>query len=48
MATVLNTIHAKIGKERPLAEAEALRDALVERQYVIINGLRVTYNLPTQ
>lgn len=48
MATLLNTIHAKIGKERPLAEAEALRDALVERQYVIINGLRVTYNLPTQ
>ncbi len=46
MTTLLNTIHTKIGKERPLAEAEALRDALVERRYVTINGLRVTYNLP--
>lgn len=47
MATLLNTIHAKIGKEKPLAEAEALRDALVDRAYVTVNGLKVTYNLPT-
>ncbi len=47
MATLLNTIHAKIGKERPLTEAEVLRDALVDRGYVLVSGLRVSYNLPT-
>lgn len=46
MVTLLNTIHAKIGKERPLAEAEAVRDALVARQHVSVNGLKVTYQLP--
>jgi PIN domain len=48
MATLLNTIHAKIGKAQPLAEAEALRDVLVDRGYVLVNGLRVTYDLPTR
>jgi PIN domain len=46
MPTLLNTIHAKIGKERPLAEAEAVRDMLLARSYVSVSGLKVTYNLP--
>ena len=44
MATLLNTIHAKIGKE---ADAEAVRDALVARKHVLVNGLKVTYQIPT-
>jgi PIN domain len=47
MATLLNTIHAKIGKDKSLNEAEVLRDALVDRGYVLISGLRVSYNLPS-
>ncbi len=47
MTTLLNTIHAKIGKGRPLAEAETLRDMLLDRNYVSVSGLKVTYNLPT-
>lgn len=47
MKTLLNTIHAKIGKERPLAEAETMRDELVARKYVLVSGLKVTYKLPT-
>jgi PIN domain len=46
MATLLNTIHAKIGKERPLTEAEAVRDELVARKHVLVNGLKVSYSLP--
>ena len=46
IVTLLNTIHAKIGKERPLAEAEAVRDALVARKLVSVNGLKVIYQLP--
>ncbi len=47
MKTLLNTIHAKIGKERPLAEAETMRDELVARKYVLVSGQKVTYKLPT-
>lgn len=47
MKTLLNTIHAKIGKERPLAEAETMRDELIARKYVLVSGLKVTYKLPT-
>ena len=46
MATLLNTIHAKIGKERPLTEAEAVRDELVTRKHVLVSGLKVSYSLP--
>ena len=46
MATLLNTIHAKIGKERPLVEAEAVRAELVARKHVLVNGLKVSYSLP--
>ena len=47
MKTLLNTIHNKIGMERSVAEAEAVRDALVERGYVLPEGLKVKYDLPT-
>jgi hypothetical protein len=47
MMTLLSTIHTKIGKDRPLAEAEAVRDLLVKRKHVSVNGLKVTYQLPT-
>jgi PIN domain len=46
LKTLLNTIHARIGKDRPIAEAQAVRDALVQRKYVSVNGLKVTYKLP--
>jgi PIN domain len=46
MATLLNTIHAKIGKERSLTEAEAVRDELVARKHVLVSGLKVSYSLP--
>ena len=45
--TLLNTIHTKIGKERPLAEAQAVCDVLVARKHVLVNGLKVSYQLPT-
>ena len=47
MKTLLNTIRAKIGKERPLAEAETIRDELVARNYAWVSGQKVTYKLPT-
>jgi PIN domain len=46
LKTLLNAIHSRIGKDRPLAEAEAVRDVLVQRKYVLVNGLKVTYKLP--
>lgn len=46
LKTLLNTIHARIGKDRSLAEAQAVRDALVLRKYVLVNGLKVSYKLP--
>lgn len=46
MKTLLNIIHAKIGKERPLAEAETMREELVARKYVLVSGQKVTYKLP--
>lgn len=46
LKTLLNAIHSRIGKDRPLAEAQAVRDVLVQRKYVLVNGLKVTYKLP--
>ena len=45
MKTLVNTIHTRIGKERPLADAEAVRDELVKRGCVLVNGLKVDYRL---
>ena len=44
--TLLNAIHARIGKNRPSADAQAVREELINRKYVIVNGLKVTYKLP--
>ena len=46
MKTLLNTIHGRIGKNRPLASAEAVRDQLVSRKYISVDGLKVVYKLP--
>ena len=46
MQTLLNSIHNRIGMERPVAEAEAVRDVMVARGYVVKDGLKVTYKLP--
>ena len=46
MKTLLNTIHGRIGKQRQLKDAEAVRDALVARKYVVPDGLKVSYQLP--
>ncbi len=43
--TLVNTIHAKIGKDLPAAAAQAVFDALVKKKHVIVNGLKASYNL---
>ena len=45
--TLRSTIHARCGKERPAADIDAVYDALVERGYVTVDGMKVTYSLPT-
>ena len=44
--TLLNTIHAKCGKQRPLTEIEAVYQGLLKRGYVRVEGAKVTYALP--
>lgn len=44
--TLLNTIHAKCGKEIPVADIEAVFEVLVKRGYVKVNGAKVSYALP--
>ena len=44
--TLVNTIHARIGKELPASAAEAVFEALVKKKHVVVNGLKVSYNLP--
>ena len=46
MQTLLNSIHNRIGMDRPVAEAKAVRDVLVAKGYVLEDGLKVTYKLP--
>ena len=46
MKTLVNTINNLIGKDRPVADAEAVRVVLVARKYVVEDGLKVTYKLP--
>lgn len=46
MKSLVNTINNLIGKDRPVTEAEAVRDVLVTRKYVVEDGLKVTYKLP--
>lgn len=46
MKSLVNTINNLIGKDRPVKEAEAVRDELLARKYVVEDGLKVTYKLP--
>ena len=46
MKTLLNSIHNRIGMDRPVAEAKAVRDSLVKSGYVVEDGPKVTYKLP--
>ncbi|MOA02814.1 hypothetical protein D3C78_1222850 [compost metagenome] len=45
--TLLNTIHAKCGKERPLKEIEAVYQGLLKRGYVRVDGAKISYALPS-
>lgn len=46
--TLLNTIHAKCGKDIPMAEIEAVFEGLVKHGYVKVDGTKVSYVLPTE
>ncbi len=46
MKTLISTIHARIGKDRSAKEAEAVRDALVARKIIALDGVKFTYKLP--
>lgn len=45
--TLLSTIHAKCGKDIPVADIEAVYKGLVKHGYVQVNGTKVSYALPT-
>jgi len=44
--TLLSTIHAKCGKDLPVADIEAVFEGLLKRGYVKVNGAKVSYALP--
>lgn len=44
--TLLSTIHAKCGKDIPVAQIEAVYKGLVKHGYVKVNGTKVSYALP--
>lgn len=44
--TLLSTIHAKLGKERPVDDIELVLQGLQVRGYVAVEGGRVSYALP--
>lgn len=44
--TLRSTIHAKCGKKLPIADIDAVYEALVKNGYVKVNGQKVTYALP--
>lgn len=46
MKTLVSTIHARIGKDRSQKEAEAVRDALVARKLIVLDGVKFSYKLP--
>lgn len=46
--TLLSTLHAKLGKQRPVTDIEAVCQALIERGHVKVEGLKVSYALPAQ
>lgn len=44
--TLLATLHAACGKELPPESIQAVFDGLVDRGYVLVDGLKVSYALP--
>ena len=46
LKTLLSTIHARIGKTHPIEDAQTVQDELIKRNYVVVNGLKVSYRLP--
>ncbi len=46
--TLLSTIHAKCGKDTPVAQIEAVYNGLVKCGYVKVNGTKVSYALPAE
>jgi PIN domain len=46
LKTLRSTIHARIGKTLPEADAQAVLDALIERKLVVVNGNKLVYHLP--
>jgi len=46
--TLISTIHAKCGKDIPVADIEAVYKGLVKQGYVKVNGTKVSYTLPTE
>jgi outer membrane biosynthesis protein TonB len=47
LKTLRSTIHARIGKTLPEADAQAVLDALIERKLVVVNGNKLVYDLPS-
>ncbi|HSC85451.1 MAG TPA: PIN domain-containing protein, partial [Pseudomonas sp.] len=45
--TLMSTIHAKIGKAKPITDVENVYNTLQKRGYVRENGTKVTYQLPS-
>ena len=45
---LLSTIHAKCGKSIPDNEIEAVLNELIKRGYVVVNGSKVSYQLPEE
>ena len=46
MKTLVSTIHARIGKDRSQKEAETVRDELVKRKIIVMDGVKFKYLLP--
>jgi hypothetical protein len=46
MKTLVSTIHARIGKDRSQKDAEAVRNALVARKMIVLDGVKFSYKLP--
>jgi hypothetical protein len=46
--TLINTIHARCGKELAVARIEAIYKVLLKRGIVKLEGTKVSYNLPSE
>lgn len=46
--SLTSTLHAKLGKNRPISDVKAVLKALVTSGYITIDGTKVLYALPTK